>query len=244
MEGSLGEWAAHVPSHDPSAYRAQGVRRIRVVIVDDHALMREGTTQLLERVPDLEVAGQSGSAEEALEVIARELPDVALVDVSLPGMSGLDLARLVRAEHPEVAVLMLTAFGDYAYVSAALDAGVAGYLLKSACAKELIDAVRAVADGVFVLDRAISSRLAQRWREAPVASANHAGNGILTTREAEVLDLVARGLANKDIATRLGLGVRTIEGHVSSVLAKLGVASRTEAVRHALDNHLITVHEH
>ncbi|MHB1986553.1 MAG: LuxR C-terminal-related transcriptional regulator [Acidimicrobiales bacterium] len=132
----------------------------------------------------------------------------------------------------------MSAYDDYAYVVEALDVGVGGYLLKTASTKELLDAVRAVADGVFVLDRAVSGRLARRWRSSVP------GTGALTRRETDVLRLLARGRSNKQIATELGLGLRTIEGHVSSVLGKLGVASRTEAVVYALGHRLIAGEDH
>jgi DNA-binding NarL/FixJ family response regulator len=207
--------------------------RVRVFIVDDHALVREGTVQLLKQTPDLEVVGQAGSGEEATVLLEELRPDVALVDVNLPGMSGLELARLTAASLPQMRVLVVSAYDDYAYVTEALDIGVGGYLLKTASAKELVDAVRAVADGVFVLDRAVSGRLARRMR-------NDASNtDLLTRRETEVLGLLARGRSNKQIANELVLGLRTVEGHVSNVLAKLGVQSRTEAVAYAIGHRLV-----
>ena len=206
---------------------------IRIVLVDDHVLVAEGTRQLLDAEPGLEVVGEARTAEEGLRILERLRPDVALVDVNLPGMSGLELARLATSSYPEVLVLIVSAYDDYAYVTEALDIGVAGYLLKTASARELVDAVRAVADGVFVLDRAMSLRLTRRGRRTPPDTA------VLTPREREVLGLLARGRSNKQAAAELGLGLRTVEGHVSSVLGKLGVSSRTEAVLHALAHHLV-----
>ena len=204
---------------------------IRVVIVDDHALVREGTRQLLEQADDVEVVGEAGTGEEGLGLLERLSPDVALVDVNLPHMSGLELARAAAERYPDVRLLVVSAYDDYAYVTEALEVGVAGYLLKTATATELLHAVRAVADGVFVLDRAVSGRLARRWRAGPP------GAGALTPREDDVLRLLARGRSNKHIAVELSLGVRTVEGHVSNIFAKLGVASRTEAVLYALSHH-------
>lgn len=205
---------------------------IRVVIVDDHTLLREGTIQLLEQEAEVKVVGQAGSGEEGLEVLGRLRPDVALIDVHLPGMSGLELARATAASLPEVRVLIVSAYDDYAYLTEALEIGVGGYLLKTATTRELVDAVRAVAGGVFVLDQALSSRLTRR-RSGPLAA------GALTRRESEVLGVLARGRSNQQIATELGLGQRTVEGHVSSVLGKLGVASRAEAVAYALGHRLV-----
>ncbi len=206
---------------------------VRVVVVDDHALMREGTVELLEKADDIMVVGQAGTGDEALRLLEHCRADVMLVDVNLPGMSGLELARIVGPRYPQLAVLIVSAYSDYAYVTEALEAGVGGYLLKTASAKELLDAVRSVSDGVFVLDKAVSSRLARRWRREP------AGAVALTAREAEVLRVLARGWSNKQIAAELCLGVRTVESHVSSLLAKLQVASRAEAVAYALRHHLV-----
>lgn len=203
------------------------------MIVDDHTLVREGTLQLLEQAADVEVVGQAGTGEEGLRLLERLAPDVALVDINLPGMSGLELARVARAHHLEVQILVVSAYDDFAYVTEALEVGVGGYLLKTASGNELLEALRAVAGGIFVLDRAVSSHFARRWRSGPPAV------GALTRREADVLRLLARGRSNRQVAAELGLGVRTIEGHVSSLLAKLGVASRTEAVAYALGHHLV-----
>ena len=212
--------------------------RVRVFIVDDHALVREGTVQLLKQAPDFEVVGQAGSGEEAIILLEELRPDLALVDVNLPGMSGLELARLSAASLPQMRVLVLSAYDDYAYVTEALDIGVGGYLLKTASARELIDAVRAVADGVFVLDRAVSGRLTRRMRN------DAASTDLLTRRETEVLGLLARGRSNKQIANELELGLRTVEGHVSNVLSKLGVQSRTEAVAYAISHRLVIPGDH
>ncbi len=206
---------------------------IRVVIVDDHALLREGTIQLLQQQEDIKVVGQAGSGEEGFEVLERLHPDVALIDVHLPGMSGLALARAAAASLPQVRVLIVSAYDDYAYVAEALEIGVAGYLLKTATAQELGDAVRAVAGGVFVLDQMLSTRLTRRRRGGPSAA------DMLTPREIDVLGVLARGRSNQQIAAELGLSQRTVEGHVSNVLAKLGVASRAEAVAYALGRRLV-----
>ena len=207
---------------------------IRVLIVDDHALVREGTRELLSQDDTVAVVGMAGSGEEALEAVAALSPDVALVDVNLPSMSGLELSRLLFAQFPSTKVLVLSAYDDYAYVAEALEVGVAGYLLKTATAKELVDAVRAVHDGVFVLDRQVSQRLVRRRETAPTSV------GGLTPRETSVLQLLAQGRSNKQIATEMALGTRTVEGYVSNILAKLGVASRTEAVAHAIRHRLVS----
>ncbi len=217
----------------PDATGPTSSNPIRVLIVDDHALVREGTRQLLEQDPAIEVIATAGSGEEALEQLAVLSPDVALVDVNLPSMSGLELSRTILATRPAVRILILSAYDEYAYVAEALEVGVGGYLLKTASTKELIDAVRAVYDGVFVLDRQVSKRLVRR-RDAVAPTV-----GTLTPRETAVLELLAQGRSNKQIAAELELGIRTVEGYVSNILGKLGVTSRTEAVTHAISHRLV-----
>jgi two-component system, NarL family, response regulator LiaR len=208
---------------------AAGSRPVTVVVVEDHAIVREGTAELLERDPGLNVVGQAGSAEEALELLSDLRPDIALVDVELPGMNGIALARAISDRALQTRVLILSAYDDYAYVIGALEAGVAGYLLKTSSARELADAVRTVAGGALVLDESLSRRLTRRWRTGPGTV-----SPALTARESDVLRLIARGLPNKQIASQLGLGLRTVESHVSSLLGKLGVSSRTEAALYAV----------
>jgi DNA-binding NarL/FixJ family response regulator len=204
---------------------------VTIVIVEDHALVREGTAELLRRDPGLRVFGQASSAEEALDLLSELCPDIALVDVELPGMNGIALAQTVADRGLPTRVLILSAYDDYAYVIGALEAGVAGYLLKTSSAQELAAAVRTAAGGALVLDEVISRRLTRRWRSGPGKTSPS-----LTARETEVLRLIAQGLPNKQIASQLGLGLRTVESHVSSLLGKLGVSSRTEAALYAVSH--------
>jgi DNA-binding NarL/FixJ family response regulator len=208
-----------------------GGRPVTVVVVEDHAVVREGTAELLERDPRLSVVGQAGSAEEALDLLSDLRPDIALVDVELPGMNGIALARAVSDRSLQTRILILSAYDDYAYLIGALEAGVAGYLLKTSSARELADAVRTAASGALVLDETLSRRLTRRWRSGPGTA-----SPVLTARETDVLRLIARGLPNKQIASQLGLGLRTVESHVSSLLSKLGVRSRTEAALYAVSH--------
>ncbi|MHB1209690.1 MAG: response regulator [Acidimicrobiales bacterium] len=223
-------------SHTPVNQAGKDV--IHVVIVDDHVLVREGTRQLLENDSGIAVVGSAGSGEEALELIERLRPQVAIVDLNLPHMSGLELARTLIATVPETRILILSAYDEYAYISEALEIGVGGYLLKTASGKELIDALRAVFEGVFVLDRQVSMQLVRR-RDTSAHTI-----GTLTPRETAVLELLAQGRTNKQIALELDLGIRTVEGYVSNVLNKLGVSSRTEAATHALIHRLISAPSH
>ncbi len=204
-----------------------------MIVVEDHSLVREGTIQLLEKHPDIKVVGEAESAERALLLLDRLGPDVAIVDVSLPGMSGLSLAREATVRFPQVAIVILTAYDDYAYLDEALDIGVAGYLLKTASARELADAVRAAAGGVLVLARELASRVAAR----PQLGGGDTSVS-LTPRQADVIALLAQGYSNKGIAAQLQLGLRTVESHVSTIIAKLGVTSRTEAALWAINHHV------
>jgi DNA-binding NarL/FixJ family response regulator len=188
-------------------------------------------------VSSLEVPASRTGRPATVPVRVVLSPDVALIDVNLPGMSGLALARAVAASLPGVRVLILSAYDDYAYVAEALEIGVGGYLLKTATTRELVNAVRAVAEGVFVLDQALSSRLTRRRRGPPAART-------LTQRERDVLGVLAQGRSNQQIAAELGLGQRTVEGHVSSVLGKLGVASRAEAVAYVLSHRPVPPEHH
>ncbi len=234
--GAAGAGDPARPLDDESAGPARpghGRRSVRIVVVEDHALVREGTAELLQRDPGLSVVGQAGSAEEAQKILGELRPDVAIVDVELPGMNGIALARSIADQGQQTRVLILSAYDDYAYVIGALEAGVSGYLLKTSSARELCDAVRTAAGGALVLDEAISRRLTRRWRSGPQRA-----SPALTTRETDVLRLIARGLPNKQIASQLGLGLRTVESHVSSLLGKLGLTSRTEAALYAVSHHL------
>lgn len=208
-------------------------RAVRVVIVDDHALVREGTAELLGREPDLLVVGQAATAEQAEQVLSQVVADVALVDMQLPaGSNGAALTRRLASLAPATRVLVVSAFDDYGYVAAAMDAGAHGYVLKTATSQELVNAVRGVASGSFVFGETT-------WRRVSPEREHGAGGGDLSRRESDVLALLTEGASNRDIARELHLGVRTVEGYVSNILAKLGVASRTEAVAHALRRHLV-----
>ncbi|MHB8294102.1 MAG: response regulator [Acidimicrobiales bacterium] len=197
--------------------------RLRVLIAEDHELVRAGFRALLGADAAFEVVGEASTGPEALELAERLEPDVALLDIRMPGMNGLAVTRKLQEARPRVRVLIVSAFDDADYVNEALRAGAAGYLLKTATPSELTRAIQSAAAGAVVLDAGISQRLAGRLSSGPAPHTE------LTPREAEVLALVARGLANKQIASRLHLGLRTVEGHVTQILAKLGAGSRTEA---------------
>jgi DNA-binding NarL/FixJ family response regulator len=208
---------------------------IRVVVVDDHALHRDGTRQILEAHPDLEVVGEAASGEVALALVNQLRPDVVLLDIRLPGMNGIEVARHLTWDHPDVRVLMVSAYDEDEYVRGALEAGAAGYLRKTAPGKELVQAVRAVAGGASVLQSGLTARLLISSRQPEQGAAE------VTERELAVLRLIAAGLHNREVAARLGISTRTVDRHCDNIYAKLGVGSRTEAVVRAISTKLLTV---
>jgi DNA-binding NarL/FixJ family response regulator len=208
---------------------------LRVLIVDDHEVLRAGTRQVLEASNDIAVVGEADDGAAALAVIDDLDPDVVLIDVRLPDRNGIDVCRQLTVTHPSVRVVILSAYDDDGFVRAALEAGATGYLLKTMARDELVAAVRAASQGTTVLDPVLSPRL------AGAQSGWGAGSGPpLTWRERETVELVAQGLANKAIAARLGVSVRTVEGHLNHVFTKLGVESRTELVRYVLTHGFVS----
>ena len=215
---------------------------IRIVIADDHALVREGTRQILEDHPGLEVVGEAEDGEEAVEMVSRLQPDVVLMDIAMPKLNGIEATRLIKKESPATSVLILTAYDDDQYIFALLDAGAAGYLLKNVRGEELAQAVRAVVEGESVLHPAIAAKVIKRYTSLGRAPVQEEVDR-LSDRESEVLAMAARGLSNKMIARELSLSDRTVQVHLSNVFGKLGVASRTEAVITALQRGLLQLEE-
>ncbi len=204
---------------------------IRVVLADDHAMVRKGIRDFLEEDSSIRVVAEASDGEEAITLVGREQPDIAVLDIQMPRLSGLDAARRIRKDLPNVRVLMLTAYEDEPYILAALQGGVSGYLLKTASSDELVHAVRAIADGETALSPAVARKLVER------ASGNvHPEPAIepLTEREIEVLRLAAKGMGNRQIATELAISDRTVQGHLGNIYEKMHVSTRTEAVLFAV----------
>jgi len=200
--------------------------KIRILLADDHHIVRAGVRQLLESASDLQVIAEAGDGEEAQTLIQQHKPDVAVLDIQMPKASGIEVTRWVRARLPEVGVLILTAYDDDPYVMAVLQAGANGYVLKTAEADELIQAVRDVNEGKSALDPAVTRKLMSNLFKR---SENFAAEP-LTDRELDVLRLAAKGYTNKSIGVQLGISDRTVQGHLAHIFAKMQATSRTEAV--------------
>lgn len=214
---------------------------IRILIADDHAFVREGTRRILEQEPDLEVVAEAGDGEEAVKLACDLKPDVALVDVAMPRIDGIEATRRIKAQCPAVAVLVLSAYDDDQFVFGLLEAGAAGYLLKSVRGQEIVDAIRAVHAGESVLHPSVARKVLNRFAGVSGKPRERKSLDLLTEREMDVLKLVTKGLSNKDIAEGLCLSVRTVQGHLANIFNKLRVSSRTEAVVHALKEGWVTL---
>ena len=206
---------------------------ICVVLADDHAVVRKGIREFLEASGNIRVVAEAADGEEAVALVAQHAPDVAVLDVQMPGLTGIEATRRIKAEFPAVRVLILTAYDDDPYIFALLQAGASGYVLKTADSDELVNAVRAVFRGESALDPAVARKVVQQLTSGRPLGAQ-ATVEPLTARETEVLHLAARGLTNKAIGQALGISDRTVQGHLANIYGKLGAGSRTEAVTEAL----------
>lgn len=204
--------------------------RIRILLADDHHLVRAGIRQLFESADDLQVVAEAGDGAEAQALIESQKPDVAVLDIQMPKASGIEVTRWVRSHMPQVGVLILTAYDDDPYVMAVLEAGANGYVLKTARPDDLIQAVRDVNEGKSALDPAITTKLmANMFKKSDATSIEPP-----TDRELDVLRLAAKGFTNKAIGVQLGISDRTVQGHLAHVFAKMRATSRTEAVMRAV----------
>ncbi|MEU1880068.1 response regulator transcription factor [Streptosporangium sp. NPDC020072] len=215
---------------------------ITVALVDDEAMIRTGLRLVLSGEPDIEVVGEASDGAEALELVARTRPDVVLIDVRMPRMNGLEASHRLVRDHPDSKVIVLTTFDEDEYVTAALRAGVSGFLLKVAPPEQLVTALRTVAAGDGLLDPAVTLRVIAAFADWP-ASARDTGRpselDTLTGRETDVLKLLARGLTNIQIAGRLHLGEATVKTHLSRILMKLGLTTRVQAAVYAYESGLV-----
>jgi NarL family two-component system response regulator LiaR len=207
-------------------------QRIKVLIVDDHAVVRQGLRTFLGMLPDIQIVGEAASGSESLEMAAKSKPDVVLMDLMMPGMDGVEATRRIRADSPDTRVIVLTSFAEEDKIFPAIRAGAAGYLLKDVKPAELAETIRAVARGESRLAPDITRKLLSNI--AAGQPGQQGAREALTEREAEVLRCLARGLSNKEIAAELFIAEKTVKTHISNILAKLGFADRTQAAVYAV----------
>ncbi|HEX4430082.1 MAG TPA: response regulator transcription factor [Frankiaceae bacterium] len=207
---------------------------IRIIVADDHPIVRSGLRALLETLPDVEVIGEAENGRHAIDQAARHAPDVVIMDIQMPVVDGIQAVREIVNAHPQIGVLMLTMFEDDANVFAAVQAGARGYLLKGATPTEVANAIRAVHDGQVVFGAALAVRIASYFSTAPAAmrpgSNSDDAFSALTARENEILTHLAAGASNNAIARQLGISAKTVANHVSNILTKLQTADRAEAI--------------
>ena len=218
---------------------------IRIIIADDHAILREGTVELLKREPGLEVVGEAADGQQAVELAATLQPDVVVMDVRMPVVSGIDATRQIRAMLPDTQVLVLSAYNDDQFVVSALQAGASGYLLKSASVGELVKAIRQVYAGESPLDPVIARKVVASMAIGSRPGSEPSGDKLaladLTARELEILHLLAKGLSNRAIAETLVISERTVQTHLTSLFAKMQTTSRLEAVITAVRRGWVTL---
>jgi DNA-binding NarL/FixJ family response regulator len=215
---------------------------IRVVLADDHAVVRKGIHDFLEEADDIQVVAEATTGTEAVAVTLEQQPDVTVLDIQMPEMSGVEAARQIKAQAPEVQILVLTAYDDDPYIFAMLQAGASGYVLKNASSEELVRAVRAVARGESALDPTVTAKVMSQLAGGKPPGAQAVVEG-LTERELDVLRLAAKGHTNRAIGHELGISDRTVQGHLANIFGKLGVSTRTEAVLLAVKQGWITLDE-
>jgi len=206
------------------------MEKIRILLADDHAIVRAGIRQFLESAPDIEVVAEAGDGEQAMLLIQTASPDVAVLDIQMPKATGIEVTRWAKANAQGVGILILTAYDDDPYVMAVLQAGANGYVLKTAAPDDIIQAVRDVHSGKSVLDPSVAGALMAQMFHRPETQPVEQ----LTDREMEVLHLVAKGFTNKAIGVQLSISDRTVQGHLAHIFDKLQAASRTEAVMRAV----------
>ena len=217
-------------THSDIVTRSRQTGNISIIVADDHPLFRQSIRNVLESQPDFLVVAEADNGEEAVKLTAELQPDVVLMDITMPKLDGLEATRQIKASHPNIAVLVLTIHSDDQHIIGILEAGAAGYLIKSVFGEEVIQSVRGVVAGEMVLSPPIGQRLLKQAARYPIRSVPLQAGEKLSPRELEIIKLAARGMSNKSIAADLGLTVRTVKGHLANIFSKLNVGSRTEVV--------------
>jgi len=204
--------------------------KTRILIADDHAVLREGMRQLLEQEKDMEVVGEADDGEQAVRMTTELTPDIVLMDIVMPKLSGVEATKQIKKVSPGTCILILTAYSDIRYIVGLLEAGASGYLLKSARSDEIVGAIRAVRSGESVLDSMATRKLLERVVNISTETTEEKMRGQLSPRETEILRLAARGMSNRDIAQSLDLSMRTVKAHLSNIFNKMRCSCRTEAI--------------
>jgi DNA-binding NarL/FixJ family response regulator len=217
--------------------------KITVLIADDHPLVRDSISHLLQKNNDFEIVAQAGDGEEAVRLAAELSPDVVIMDIEMPKIDGLEATRQIKACHPGTSVLVLTVHGDEEFVEAMFEAGAAGYLLKSVYGEELLQAIRAVRLGEFVLDSQIGSKVLRKLTVRSDIKTNKQTPNNLSVRELEVMKLVAQGMTNDEITSSLGISLNTVKRHLMEIFSKLGAGSRAEALVVSLRSGILSMED-
>lgn len=215
------------------------MKKIKVLLADDHAIVRDGLRSIMAGESDLELVGEAVDGREAVEKAKKLLPDVIVMDIEMPKMSGLEATRQLKSAHPHICILVLTVHEDDEYVFNLLKAGVSGYLLKRTAGSELVSAIRAVYYGDSVLSSPLAQRLVEEYLEQPRKKGAKKFSDGLTGREVEVLKLIAQGASNKEIAKKLYLSIKTVESHRTNIFRKLEIHDRTQAAVYAVRKGLL-----
>lgn len=216
-------------------------RKIRVLVVDDHVVVRDGICALLALAPDIEIVGEAGHGREALEKLTKLQPDVVLMDIAMPMMGGLETTRRIRKDFPNVKVLVLTQYADKEYVFPAIEAGASGFISKTAASSEIAIGIRSVYQGDSFLSPSIAKLLVENYQHLNISRKKLDPYDQLTEREREVLKLLAEGHTTKEIADILSISPKTVEGYKTSLMDKLDIHNRIDLVKYALRKGIITV---
>jgi NarL family two-component system response regulator LiaR len=221
------------------------MNKIKIMLVEDHVLVREGTREMLDREEDLYVVAEAGDGEQAVQLAVEHCPDIIIMDIAMPKLNGIEATKQIKSANPAISILVLTAYDDDQYVFAFLEAGAAGYLLKDVSTGDLIRAIRAVHAGESVLHPAVARKVLNYFARRPDGKGDEKSDPLecLTDREMEVLRLAGKGMTNREIATDLTISIRTVQVHLSNVFSKLGVGSRIEAVLCALRKGWLTLED-